>query len=235
MNSHPGLLPECRGSVAERSEDLWVEVWHLSFDGRSRPRQKPRGWSDFLDHGLAGWWYIHAPGSGIFYHAGRTIAAPSKASMLAALLEEWHAKMGNSSSSKANGDGSGGRRLGRGRSNKRERAAEDADVEARRLINRFTMDNPLQFAQTFRKLEAGVPCKNVSWGRWRKPFFAAAPARRRVASRKSSSSCGSRSSGARRGGFFPPNRAGETRPLQLLLPRVSDPIQYPNTPHWSYL
>ena len=162
-----GHLPECRGSVAERSEDLWVEVWHLSFDGRSRPRQKPRGWSDFLDHGLAGWWYIHAPGSGIFYHAGRTIAAPSKASMLAALLEEWHAKMGNSSSSKANGDGSGGRRLGRGRSNKRERAAEDADVEARRLINRFTMDNPLQFAQTFRKLEAGVPCKNVSWGRWR--------------------------------------------------------------------
>ena len=31
-----------------------------------------------------------------FYHAGRTLAAPSKAAMLATLLEEWHSLYGAS-------------------------------------------------------------------------------------------------------------------------------------------
>ena len=58
-------------------------------DPQLRP---PRSWSDFEDaariHGSA-WWYIHAPGSGIFYKAGKTLAAPTKTSMLVKLLEEW--------------------------------------------------------------------------------------------------------------------------------------------------
>lgn len=41
------------------------------------------------------------------------------------------------------------------------------EAEARRLINGFTMSDPIGFARTFRKLEHGVPCRNVSWGRWR--------------------------------------------------------------------
>lgn len=170
--------PACAGAIARRGSDVWVEVWHLAFDGRTRPRHRPKGWSEFLDHGPSGWWYIHAPGSGVFYHAGRTLAAPSKAAMLAALLEEWHASgRGADESSKPpgarkgskGGGGSGGKfeRGGKGGGGGRGLGERDGDAEIRRLIHGFTMGDPLAFARTFRKLEHGVPCKNVSWGRWR--------------------------------------------------------------------
>ena len=163
QNAH---LPACMGDIASHGNDVWLEVWHLAFDGRTRPRHRPRGWSDFLDHGPSGWWYILAPGSGIFYHAGRTLAAPSKAAMLATLLEEWaHSGMQQSDSSGRKGVRGGGK--GGGRSLSGSHFSEGQHKAARELIGKFTMNEPLAFAQIFRKLERGVPCKNVSWGRWR--------------------------------------------------------------------
>ena len=194
-------MPHCAAEVASRGNDVWLEVWHLAFDGRHRPRQRPKGWSDFLDAGQSGWWYIHAPGSGIFYHAGRTIAAPSKAAMLAQLLEEWSAvgagatgtasrRRGGSSGGGVNGGGGGGAR-DKGNHDKKggdcSGACGDAggvakppssfsksgasvsralDRESLKLIERFT-DNPSSTARIFRRLLEGVPCHNVSWGRWR--------------------------------------------------------------------
>ena len=164
QNAH---LPACMGDMASHGNDVWLEVWHLAFDGRTRPRHKPRGWADFLDHGQAGWWYILAPGSGIFYHAGRTLAAPSKAAMLATLLEEWaQSGMQESDSSGHKGVRGGGKGGGRRLSGSHHFSGGQQKA-AREMIGKFTMNDPLAFAQVFRKLERGVPCKNVSWGRWR--------------------------------------------------------------------
>ena len=192
-------MPQCGSTLAARGRDIWVEVWHLSFDGRHRPRAKPKGWSDFLDAGQSGWWYVHAPGSGIFYHAGRTLAAPSKAAMLAHLLEEWSEarrgwKGGDSGSPRRVADGTrrfsgvggGGGRWRRNQSSSSggggngglsgvsdddQGSASPAlspalDREAVQLIERFAND-PGATARIFRRLLEGVPCRNVSWGRWR--------------------------------------------------------------------
>ena len=142
-------MPSCASKVAALGEDVWLEVWHLSYDGRQRPpRQRPKGWSDFLDHGPAGWWYIHAPGSGIFYHAGRTLAAPSKAMLLRQLIEQWSA-------------------IATSKSSFTSTMSNPLHPEVRRLVKQFVGDAPLETAKVLRKLEAGVPCRNVSWGRWR--------------------------------------------------------------------
>ena len=175
-------LPECAPSLKARGRDVWLEVWHLAYDGRHRPRHRPRGWSDFLDHGQSGWWYIHAPGSGIFYHAGRTLAAPSKAALLAALLEEWSAKGGGG------GGGGGGRGGGKRHAAKSSAGVSgvsgvsgisggvsgvsgstslQVDKEALSLIKRFTGGTPHDVTWRLHKLMQGVPCANVSWGRWR--------------------------------------------------------------------
>ena len=68
----------------------WIEVDHLSFNSKGKARV-PHTWSQFLDQGASGWWFRHSPGSGIFYHAGRTLVAPGKNAALVALLEEWGA------------------------------------------------------------------------------------------------------------------------------------------------
>ena len=83
----------------------YVEVSHFSYaafqaglnGGRWQPwtRQKegpPHLWSDALDWQLqgkdgSGWWYLFTPGSGLFYHLGAVIVAPSKTAMLMRLLE----------------------------------------------------------------------------------------------------------------------------------------------------
>ncbi len=133
-------LPECAAQLAARGRDVWVEVWHLAHDGRQQPRP-PAGWSDFLDHGASGWWYIHAPGSGIFYHAGRTLAAPSKAAMLAKLIGEWLA----SESKRALVGG-----------------------EARRYIDeQLSRGKAPSLLRIFSNLSAGRRCSEFGWGRWR--------------------------------------------------------------------
>ena len=48
-------MPKCAPGLARRGRDVWLEVVHLSFDGRHRPNFQPRGWTDFLDHGESGW------------------------------------------------------------------------------------------------------------------------------------------------------------------------------------
>lgn len=83
----------------------YVEVSHFSYaafqaglnGGRWQPwtRQKegpPHLWSDALDwqlqsKGGSGWWYLFTPGSGLFYHLGAVVVAPSKTAMLMRLLE----------------------------------------------------------------------------------------------------------------------------------------------------
>ena len=67
----------------------FLEVWHLAFNSKGGSR-KPTAWGDFLDRGSPSFlWFRLAPGSGIFYHAGKTLARPGKNAMLVALLEEW--------------------------------------------------------------------------------------------------------------------------------------------------
>lgn len=80
--------------------NAFFEVRHFAHEtwwfGTSHPpgqrMRSPSTWFDFEDmarlHG-SGWWYIHAPGSGVFYHAGRTLAAPTKIAMFVRLLEKW--------------------------------------------------------------------------------------------------------------------------------------------------
>ena len=149
--------------MASHGNDVWLEVWHLAFDGRTRPRHKPRGWADFLDHGQAGWWYILAPGSGIFYHAGRTLAAPSKAAMLATLLEEWaQSGMQESDSSGHKGVRGGGKGGGRRLSGSHHFSGGQQKA-AREMIGKFTMNDPLAFAGAERRHARGTSL--ASFGR----------------------------------------------------------------------
>lgn len=83
-------LPHCAPELAALGSDIWMEVWHLAFNGRMT-RRPPTTWKEFGDDGASPWWYIYAPGSGIFYHAGVTLVASGKAAMLAELLERWEA------------------------------------------------------------------------------------------------------------------------------------------------
>lgn len=161
-------LPRCSQQVAAAGSDLWLEVWHMAFDGRMRPRKPCGDWGEFLDHGQAGWWYVNAPGSGVFYHAGRTLAAPSKASMLAQLLEAWVAiappPRANAARAKS---AAGGGSQSTGGGERSDEAVSHVDRRARQVIRQFAGDDPAAVARTLRRLEAGVPCRNVSWGRWR--------------------------------------------------------------------
>ena len=175
------FMPTCTQALAALREDVWLEVWHLSFDGRAvSPSRRPKGWSELLDHGPAGWWYIHAPGSGIYYHAGRTLAAPSKASLLRRLMDEWIAHPEGHYYHERGGGGGGAAEgsqhrakaaaartrafsaAGRGAS-----SALDVEPKLRRLIRQATGSHAHELAANFSKLEAGVPCKSVGWGRWR--------------------------------------------------------------------
>ena len=104
--------PEWALDMETRGSDVFVEVWHWSYaafqaglDGGRWPSwdrgtklkaglRTPKDWVDFLDvqfseRGGSGWWHMFAPGSGIFYHAGVTIVAPTKIAMLSRLLEKW--------------------------------------------------------------------------------------------------------------------------------------------------
>lgn len=71
----------------------YLEVWHVArtaWEGRRAPRL----WSEVVDaqsrHSRSVWgsglWYMHAPGSGIFYRTGRLLAAATKPAMLLKLL-----------------------------------------------------------------------------------------------------------------------------------------------------
>lgn len=56
----------------------FVEVTHLAYNSKLTPHHTASGssstgsWSKFLDTGRSGWWFTHAPGSGIWYDAGTT-------------------------------------------------------------------------------------------------------------------------------------------------------------------
>ena len=159
-------MPQCATELSVRGSDVWAEVWHLAFDGRQvSPRKRPSRWSDFLDHGHSGWWYIHAPGSGIFYHAGRTLAAPSKAAMLASMLEEWS----TTTEGKPAASAGAARSRDQQPATARTGAGHSARIDrtALRYIHRMTDRDPLALARRFRRLESGTTCHNMSWGRWR--------------------------------------------------------------------
>ena len=98
--------PDWATDIETRSADHFLEVMHLSThawwgdynsdDPEDAPLPK---WGTFIDPacrygacrstGSAGFWYRLAPGSGIFYHTGITMSAPTKLQMLARLLERW--------------------------------------------------------------------------------------------------------------------------------------------------
>lgn len=66
-----------------------VEVTHLSFSSKGGSK-RPNTWSEFLDpiESGSGWWFTHAPGSGVWYDAGRTLVASCKNTLLLDLLEQ---------------------------------------------------------------------------------------------------------------------------------------------------
>ena len=80
----------------------FAEVTHLALNGhgaaagmgwsmrnvRNFGARMNMSWADFLDSGNAGWWYLHTPGSGVFYHTGRTRTATFKNTMMIKLLEQ---------------------------------------------------------------------------------------------------------------------------------------------------
>ena len=73
--------------------DAYFEVRHFAHVTWWGYSQQPDSWVAFEDdvsntHG-SGWWYLHSPGSGVFYHAGRTMVAPTKIAMFARLLGQW--------------------------------------------------------------------------------------------------------------------------------------------------
>lgn len=94
------FAPDWLDGVEQLGGDTYFEVRHFShiswWFGNSIPPDPllhpPWSWLDFEDyprvHGSA-WWFMHAPGSGIFYHAGRTLTAPTKIAMFKRLLELW--------------------------------------------------------------------------------------------------------------------------------------------------
>ena len=99
------FLGRCVGSECERhalryvppwsrqihqgiGENQWIEVQHFGLAGKVGSRV-PTSWREFLDGGLAGWWYYRAPGSGIFYRTGATRVASNKVAMLIMLSKEW--------------------------------------------------------------------------------------------------------------------------------------------------
>lgn len=132
-------MAECSAQVSSLGSDVWVEVWHLAFNGRLTRRQ-PSTWAEFGDDSSSPWWYIYAPGSGVFYHAGTTLASSGKASMIACLLERWvHA----SDKIKANTP----------RSTLRLLPSSPAEV--------------LELASKLRAVANGTECSRFGWGRWR--------------------------------------------------------------------
>ena len=132
-------IPRCAPQIAALRSDVWVEVWHLAFNGR-QTRKRPTSWAEFGDEGTSPWWYIYAPGSGVFYHAGTTLVAPGKAGMIAALLERWEA------------------------------ADADLKMAAPRSTRRLIPSKPgevLELAYKMRAVANGTECSRFGWGRWR--------------------------------------------------------------------
>lgn len=86
--------PDWLDGVEQQNANTYFEVRRFSRVAWGVPRDQvppadhqladERGWEDFIDphriHG-SGWWYKHAPGSGIFYSAGRTLTASTKIAM----------------------------------------------------------------------------------------------------------------------------------------------------------
>lgn len=69
----------------------FFEVWHFAFKSKREPARVD--WPNLLDatagSGAPAWWFWHAPGSGIFYDAGRTLATGTKLLALRQLLTHW--------------------------------------------------------------------------------------------------------------------------------------------------
>ncbi|KAL1524856.1 hypothetical protein AB1Y20_019736 [Prymnesium parvum] len=102
--SYHGLVPCQTGADCSHRLAAYAPAWCADLEAQGddayleadEPLHK---WQDFLDGtcrygtcrplGGQGFWYVLSPGSGIFYHAGRTLAAPSKLLMLVRLLDAW--------------------------------------------------------------------------------------------------------------------------------------------------
>ena len=94
--------PDWAADVEQRPNEAFLEVFHMAYSNwinQKSARARPQDWADFMDSpcrygkcqplGTVGTWYVLAPGSGIFYQAGRTAVAPTKVAMLSRLLGEW--------------------------------------------------------------------------------------------------------------------------------------------------
>ena len=108
---------QCAAMIASAPSPAWaarthVEVQHWSYASMWNPipgaeEQRSGLWSGFLDPSrsetaqivdsakvaaqpadLRAWWYVYAPGSGVFLELGKRMVAPSKTSLLARLLRE---------------------------------------------------------------------------------------------------------------------------------------------------
>eukprot|EP00966_Prymnesium_polylepis_P158789 3670207-Prymnesium_polylepis.1 len=132
-------MPQCAPQVAALGADVWVEVWHLAFNGWQM-RRRPTSWTEFGDQSSSPWWYIYAPGSGIFYHAGTTLVAPSKAAMIAALLERWESA---------------------------DAALKNATPRATRRLIPSRPSDVRDLADKMRAIANGTECSRFGWGRWR--------------------------------------------------------------------
>ena len=75
-------------AYAPCSTPPWVEVTHLAQWKRQRTASK-LGWRDFFDVGPAMLWFVHTPGSGIWYKTGSSLCAPGKTALVAQLLAQW--------------------------------------------------------------------------------------------------------------------------------------------------
>ena len=130
--------------VETRRESAFLEVMHLSTHAwwSDDPEERPEpDWASFIDPacrygacrstGGAGVWYVLAPGSGVFYHAGITLSAPTKLQMLARLLERWL---------------------------KRPDALDSRAVPD---LYRLTEGSPAGFLAKLRAVENGMPCRDA--------------------------------------------------------------------------
>ena len=87
--AHNAFEPEwAQHAIADGYAEIEHRAIGLGYGVGRRSGAEPKDASDFLDAGAASMWYTYRRGSGVFYKLGRTLVAPGKTAMLAALLGE---------------------------------------------------------------------------------------------------------------------------------------------------
>ena len=91
LYNHHEMGKYSSGQLSGKETQRYVEVTHLAFNSKLPPNSSRAeykiSWPDFLDSGRSGWWFTHAPGSGIFFDAGvRRCEATFKNALMIDLL-----------------------------------------------------------------------------------------------------------------------------------------------------